>query len=72
MWCEATPAAIFPGRKIGRFVEGYEASFLVLGGDPIDDFTQVQAIRRRVKQGVPLEGYDVRDTVSPGAEHLVH
>jgi imidazolonepropionase-like amidohydrolase len=54
LWCEATPPAIFPGREIGRFEEGYEASFLVLEGDPLADFTNVQSIRLRVKQGMQL------------------
>ena len=52
-----------PIEKIGRFEEGYEASFLALGGNPIDDFTQVQSIRRRFKQGVPLDGQAI-----PGAD----
>ena len=56
MWCEATPAAIFPERRIGRFAEGYEASFLALAGNPLEDFDQVRAIRQRFKQGVPLDG----------------
>jgi hypothetical protein len=51
MWCEATAATIFPKRKIGYLKEGYEASFLVLKGDPLQDFTNVQKIDRRVKQG---------------------
>lgn len=51
MWCEATAATIFPKRRIGQLKEGYEASFLVLGGDPIQDFTSVQKIEMRVKQG---------------------
>lgn len=51
MWCEVTPAAIFPDRKIGRFAEGYEASFLALAGNPLEDFEALQAIRLRVKQG---------------------
>lgn len=51
LWCEATPAAIFPGRKIARFEEGYETSFLALAGNPLEDFTHVQAIRLRFKQG---------------------
>ena len=63
MWCETTPRAIFPGRKIGRFEEGYEASFLALGGNPLDDFTQVQSIRSRFKQGMPLD-----DQAIPGAD----
>jgi imidazolonepropionase-like amidohydrolase len=55
LWCEATPAAIFPGRRIGRFAEGYEASFVALSGDPTRDFEHVKAIRLRVKQGVRLD-----------------
>lgn len=62
MWCEDTPASIFPGRRIGRFDEGYEASFVVLAGNPIEDFSQVQRIVRRFKQGVLLD-----DVVGPGA-----
>ncbi|MDR4501827.1 MAG: amidohydrolase family protein [Nitrospirales bacterium] len=54
LWCENTADAIFPGRKIGKLQEGYEASFLVLAGDPIRDFQQVRQITLRVKQGVPL------------------
>ena len=51
MWSEATPEVIFPNRKIGRLQEGYEASFLVLEGNPLEKFTYVQDIRVRVKQG---------------------
>jgi len=51
LWCENTAAAIFPNRKIGRLTKGYEASFLVLSGDPIQDFMNVQKIEMRVKQG---------------------
>jgi hypothetical protein len=54
MWCEETPATIFPRRKIGRLREGYEASFLVLGGDPLQDFDDVRKIELRVKQGETL------------------
>ncbi len=61
MWCETTPTAIFPERRIGRFAEGYEASFLALAGNPIEDFDHVQAIRRRFKQGVPLDGALMKD-----------
>lgn len=51
LWCENTAAAIFPNRKIGRLASGYEASFLVLTGDPIQDFANAQKIEMRVKQG---------------------
>jgi len=55
MWSETTPRVIFPHRKIGALKEGYEASFLVLEGDPIRDFGQVNKIRMRVKRGNPLK-----------------
>ena len=54
MWSETTPRTIFPSRKIGRLDEGYEASFLVLQGNPLEDFTQVRNIMFRLKQGSPL------------------
>jgi imidazolonepropionase-like amidohydrolase len=50
MWM-ATPAAIFPGRRIGRLAPGYEASFLVLGANPLERLDAVRDIRLRVKQG---------------------
>ena len=49
---ETTPQAIFPNRKIGKLSEGYEASFLVLDGNPLKDFNQIKNINRRFKQGV--------------------
>ncbi len=55
MWCETTPRSIFPKRDIGRLAEGYEASFLVLEGNPIEDFEHVRNIKFRVKQGRRLE-----------------
>jgi cytosine/adenosine deaminase-related metal-dependent hydrolase len=50
-WCQDTAETIFPARKLGRLEEGYEASFLVLGGDPLEDLDHVRDIRLRVKQG---------------------
>lgn len=35
MWSEDTPRTIFPNRRIGRLVPGYEASLLVLNCDPL-------------------------------------
>ena len=68
MWCEATPAAIFTDRRIGKFAEGYEASFLALAGNPLEDFDQVRAIRRRFKQGVPLDGALIQDAAWSAAD----
>jgi imidazolonepropionase-like amidohydrolase len=55
---------IFPGRKVGRLKEGYEASFLVLGGDPIEDFTAVEKIELEVKQGHLLDSDPDQGTTS--------
>lgn len=54
MWCEATPRAIFPNRRIGRLRDGHEASFLVLADDPLRDFMSVKRIEMRIKQGEVL------------------
>lgn len=54
MWCEITPAAIFPNRKIARLQEGYEASFLILPRNPLENFDHAYSIALRVKQGVVL------------------
>ncbi|WP_348063364.1 amidohydrolase family protein [Roseateles sp.] len=51
MATQDTPRALFPGRKLGCFEPGCEASFLVLGGDPIADLAQVDIPMLRVKQG---------------------
>jgi len=54
LWTETTPRAIFPGRRIGELQDGYEASFLALEGNPLDDFGNVGRIRLRYKQGVEV------------------
>jgi hypothetical protein len=55
IWCEATPATIFPKRKIGHLKDGYEASFLVLAGNPIEDFQNTSNIEIRLKKGTILK-----------------
>jgi imidazolonepropionase-like amidohydrolase len=55
MWSENSPKTIFPSRRIGKLEEGYEASFLVLNGNPLEDFLHVTDIRRRFKQGQWLD-----------------
>jgi imidazolonepropionase-like amidohydrolase len=54
LWVEDTPRAIFPERRIGFLREGYEASFLALEGNPLDDWRNVRRIALRVKQGVEV------------------
>ena len=46
-----TPATIFPERNIGRLADGYEANFLVLAVDPIENWKNTERIELRVKQG---------------------
>jgi imidazolonepropionase-like amidohydrolase len=55
MWSATTPQAIFPDRKIGRIKEGYEASFLALEGNPLDDLGNIRKIKMRFKQGIPID-----------------
>lgn len=54
LWTQDTPLAIFPNRRIGRLAPGYEASFIVLDKDPVENFANVKTIRLRVKQGFTI------------------
>lgn len=54
MWTTNAARAVFPGRRIGALREGYEASFLVLESDPLENFESVSRIRLRFKDGRPL------------------
>jgi hypothetical protein len=44
----------FPDRRVGRLGPGYEASFVVLGSDPMRDFSAIRDVRYRFKDGRPL------------------
>jgi len=46
-----TTQDLFPGRKLGRLAEGYEADFLVLDRDPTTTLDNLRSISLRVKQG---------------------
>jgi imidazolonepropionase-like amidohydrolase len=48
---DATAQATFPGRKIGKLQDGYEANFLVLDRDPAANLDNLSSISMRVKQG---------------------
>ena len=50
-----TPQMMYPKRKIGFLKKGYEASFLVLEGNPSADFEQIKHIKMRFKQGCLLD-----------------
>lgn len=66
IWCEGTPQTIFPNRRIGRLRDGYEASFLTLENNPLDDFEAVRKVRFRFKQGQPVNGRGERETDRKG------
>lgn len=55
MWTETTAKTIFPERQIGVLADGYEASFLALEGNPLEDLENVRRIKIRFKQGFMLE-----------------
>jgi Amidohydrolase family len=55
MWTETSAKTIFPKRKIGSIKEGFEASFLALEGNPLEDLQNVRKIKMRFKQGFLLE-----------------
>ena len=52
---ETTPRSIFPERMIGVLADGYEASFLALDANPLEDFGNIRKIRLRVKEGRILD-----------------
>lgn len=56
LWAVSTPRAIFPDRKIAELAPGFEASLLVLDGDPTKDWANTARIRLRLKQGCVLSG----------------
>lgn len=60
-----TPQALYPKRRLGCFDEGCEASFLLLGTDPLLDAKAIATPLLRVKQGRLLTQMD---GVADGAE----
>jgi imidazolonepropionase-like amidohydrolase len=50
--CETTPQAIYPNRKIGKIEQGYEASFLILSDNPLNNLQKLRVIDFKVKNGV--------------------
>ena len=53
-WSVDTPRTIFPKRKLGALDPGFEANFLVLNGDPLEDPENLHHIGMRVKAGQVL------------------
>lgn len=55
MWSTDCARTLFPQRRLGALQPGFEASFLVLGNDPLVDFAATGDIRMRVKDGAVLQ-----------------
>ena len=56
MWTKNATWTTFPKRKVGELKPGYEASFLVLNKNPLNDISKInQHIVTRVKQGELLK-----------------
>lgn len=55
MWTVNCAATVFPDRAVGALKEGYDASFLVLDGNPLEDWSALETIRLRFKDGRPLD-----------------
>ena len=53
-----TARLIFPERRVGCLDVGCEASFVVLEGNPLESFEQIQNVRLRVKDGELLAPAD--------------
>ena len=46
-----TIRSLFPARRLGSLADGFEASFIVLGRNPLDGFDALDDITLRVKRG---------------------
>lgn len=47
-----TPRMIFPRRRIGVLAPGYEASFVTMSANPLEDISAILSLQDRVKQGI--------------------
>jgi imidazolonepropionase-like amidohydrolase len=62
MWSRDCSRTLFPERQLGELRSGFEASFLVLGADPLANFDATTDIRMRIKDG------EVLQVAAPSAE----
>ncbi len=49
-----TPRMIFPSRRIGVLAPGYEASFVTMRANPLEDISAILSLEDRVKQGIKV------------------
>ena len=63
-------ASFLPKRKIGKLEDGYEASFIALQANPLEDFSAIRRIANRVKQGHVIEVAPEKRTVEQNLNQL--
>lgn len=51
LWIDTPRLSIFPDRAIGRLDPGFEANFILLPGDPAEDFAHARAVQAVYKAG---------------------
>lgn len=49
-----TPRMIFPRRRIGVLAPGYEASFVTMSANPLEDISATLSLQDRIKQGIKV------------------
>ena len=54
LWIDTPRLSIFPDRAIGRLDPGFEANFVLLTGDPAEDFAHARAVQAVYKAGAPI------------------
>jgi imidazolonepropionase-like amidohydrolase len=52
--CNVSAQMLYPNRKIGQLRAGYEASFITLDKNPMDDWKNLGKINLKIKQGKPI------------------
>lgn len=55
MAVRTTPETLFPGRNLGRIAEGYEASFVLINGNPMENIKVIKDVSLLVSQGKVLQ-----------------
>lgn len=70
MATQDTPRALFPNRRLGCFEPGCEASFLVVGADPLESPDTLNQPLLRIKQGRVLTQLDTVAATAGSAETL--
>jgi imidazolonepropionase-like amidohydrolase len=53
-WTRVCAEATLPDRRVGLIAPGYEASFVAFDGNPLEDWSAIDRITYRFKDGAEL------------------